>query len=65
MERFPVMEVGRLVVCADNDVPGRAAAGAVKRRYGERATVWMPREVGEDFADVLTRRPEHEHNTPT
>lgn len=53
MERFPIIAVGEIVVCADNDKAGMEAARACSRRYGRKATVWKPNGDGLDFADVL------------
>jgi putative DNA primase/helicase len=57
MERFPVIEAGRLVVCADNDKAGMEAATACRRRYGANAVIWKPNGEGLDFADILGGTP--------
>jgi DNA primase len=53
MERFPVIDVGQLVVCADNDKAGMEASRACKQRYGSNAVIWRPHIEGMDFADLL------------
>jgi putative DNA primase/helicase len=56
MERFPAINVGRLIICADNDRPGMEAATAARHRYGANAVVWKPKREGLDFADILRLR---------
>jgi len=53
MERFPVIAVDRLVICADNDKAGMEAATACRGRYGANAVIWKPNGEGLDFADIL------------
>lgn len=49
-------EVGEVLICADNDEPGRDAAGEAARRLravGKRVLVAVPPQAGFDFNDLL------------
>jgi len=57
------LEVRRVVIAADHDKPGIAAAEAAARRWkaeGRAVRIILPDNPGEDFADVLAHRGEVE-----
>ena len=52
-------EVQEVVIAADNDAPGRAAAEKAARRWkaeGRRVRIALPQREGADFNDVLMER---------